>query len=251
MRLEDVTNTIQNFANFSHAEKIRFFAWYTHTMLGKDRFSPSDIRSCYENLTLEQPKNVTPYLIEMFNRKPRVVLRDGRGYALERRVRDQLSEKYGQRQATVLADRLLQELPLKLPALAERVFLEETVKCFRSGAFRATIVMAWNLAYDHFCKYLFKEPTRLKIFNDQLPKSFPRAQISHVEKIDDFGELKESAVIQTARSANLISNDLFKVLKEKLDKRNSAAHPSSIDIAPHTAEEFVIDLVNNAVLKLG
>ncbi len=63
-------------------------------------------------------------------------------------------------------------------------------------------------------------------------------------------ELKESEVLQVCRSANIITNDLFKIFKEKLDKRNTAAHPSSVEIAPHTAEEYVIDLVTNAVLKL-
>jgi hypothetical protein len=68
---------------------------------------------------------VNPYLAQMLNRKPREVLRDKRGYALERRVRDQLETKYGQRLATVQADKLLLELPAKIAYLAERSFLDE------------------------------------------------------------------------------------------------------------------------------
>jgi hypothetical protein len=56
--------------------------------------------------------------------------------------------------------------------------------------------------------------------------------------------------LQVCRSANIITNDLLKILREKLDKRNTAAHPSTVEIAPHTAEEYIIDLITNAVLKL-
>lgn len=170
---------------------------------------------------------------------------------LERSVREALDAKYGRRAATVKADKLLTDLPSKIPAVAERKFLDETINCFRCGAFRATIVMAWCLAYDHLCTYIYKEPTRLSAFNIQLSKSYPNSRVKSINRIDDFGDLRESDVLQILKSAAIISGDLYKVLKEKLDKRNSAAHPSDIDIAPHTAEEFVIDLINNGVLKLA
>lgn len=250
MTLEDLVNGIDGFPGWSHADKIRFFAWFLHSKKEKERFSPTDIRVCYDGLSLEQPRNVNSYFDKMCARRPREVLRDSQGYALEKRLRDELEKKHGSRPATIQADRLLLDLPSKIPDLAERIFLEETILCFRCKAFRATIVMAWNLAFDHLCNYLFSDVRRIEAFNQQLPKSFPRARIGVVASKDDFGELKESEVLQVARSANLISNDLNVVLKEKLGKRNTAAHPSSIDIAPHTAEEYVIDLINNAVLKL-
>ena len=110
--------------------------------------------------------------------------------------------------------------------------------------------MAWNLAFDHFHRYIFGDAERLSAFNEQLPKSYPKEKIHKISVLADFEELKESQILQVSRSAVLISNDLFKILKEKLDKRNSAAHPSAIEIAPHTAEEYVIDLITNGVLKL-
>ncbi|MDP1768962.1 MAG: hypothetical protein Q8L74_09195 [Nitrospirota bacterium] len=250
MTLEDLLNGIDGFPDWSHADKIRFFAWFIHSKEEKDRFSPTDIRACYDSLSLEQPSNVNSYIDKMFARRPREVLRDGQGYALEKRLRDELEKKYGSRPATTQVDRLLLDLPSKIPDLAERIFLEETILCFRCKAYRATIVMAWNLAFDHLCNHIFSEARRIDAFNLQLPKSFPKARIGAVAAKDDFGELKESEVLQVARSANLISSDLNVVLKEKLAKRNTAAHPSSIAIAPHTAEEYVIDLINNAVLKL-
>jgi hypothetical protein len=184
----------------------------------------------------------------MLNRKPKEVLKDGRGYALETRIREPFETRYGQRASTIQVDRLLSELPTKVPNLAERDFLKEALICFRHKALRAAIVMTWNLAYDHLCEYVLTK--KLAEFNTQLPKTFPKADISVITNKEDFSELKESQVMQVCRSANITSKDIHKVLKEKLDRRNTYAHPSTITLAPQTAEEYIIDLVNNVVLML-
>jgi hypothetical protein len=248
--LRDLVNDILGFSGWKHAEKIKFFAWFIHSKNGRERFRPADIKACYVDLGMDEPSAIHPFLAAMEKRKPREVLYDGRGYALEKRVKDALEAKFGQRDATVKADKLLLELSAKIPNLAERNFLDEAVICFRYKAFRAAIVMTWNLAYDHLCEHVLSSPTRLANFNMQLPKSFRGARISAINNRDDFSELKESEVVQVCRSANIITGDVFKILKEKLDKRNTAAHPSTVVIVPHTAEEYIIDLVTNVVVKL-
>ena len=250
MNLEQIVNDIPGFSSWSHADTISFFAWYLHSKNNRERFMPADIKACYAELGMHEPSAIQPFLAAMEKRKPKAVLRDSRGYALEKRVKDSLEAKYGQRDATAKADKLLLELSAKMPNLAERSFLDEAVICFRYKAFRAAIVMTWNLAYDHLCEYVLNDATRLAAFNAQLPRSFRAARISAVNRRDDFAELKESEVLQVCRSSNIITNDVFKILKEKLDKRNSAAHPSTVVIAPHTTEEYIIDLVTNVVLKL-
>jgi hypothetical protein len=211
---------------------------------------PADIAACYDELKLDKPSSISSFLGQMEKRKPKEVIRDKRGYYLERRVFDSLEAKYGQRAVAVQVEQLLRELPAKVPNLVERTFLDETIICYRYKAFRAAIVMAWNLAYDHLCEYVLNDATRLAAFNAQLPRSYPKARISAITKKDDFADLKESEVIQVCRSSNLISNDVYKILNEKLGKRNTYAHPSGVTIVPHTAEEVILDLVNNVVLKL-
>ena len=66
----------------------------------------------------------------------------------------------------------------------------------------------------------------------------------------DFQELKESRVLQACKSANIISGSPYKILKEKLDRRNIAAHPLGVVVAQPTAEEFIKDLIENVVLKV-
>jgi hypothetical protein len=57
-------------------------------------------------------------------------------------------------------------------------------------------------------------------------------------------------MIQACSSANIISKTVHNILAEKLERRNSAAHPSGTVTSQPTAEEFIEDLVENVVLKL-
>jgi hypothetical protein len=69
--------------------------------------------------------------------------------------------------------------------------------------------------------------------------------------MEDFAdELKESEVLEICNSAGIINKDIYKILKAKLDRRNSAAHPSSVKIDQLQAEEFIDDIVKNVILKL-
>ena len=47
-----------------------------------------------------------------------------------------------------------------------------------------------------------------------------------------------------------MNGNIIKILKEKLVKRNIAAHPSSVVVVQSQADDVVTDLVNNVVLAL-
>ncbi len=176
-------------------------------------------------------------------------MKRGGRFELTRTAREQLDSALGRRETTVAVETLLKNLACQLTVPAERAYLDEALTCFRHGAFRAAIVMAWNLAYDHLCKVILGDLRRLDSFNAQLAKSFPKAGIAAINVRDDFEALKEAQILQVAKSANVISGSVHKILKEKLDRRNTAAHPSNVAISRLTAEDFVFDLVQNVVLK--
>lgn len=251
MKLEELINGIPGFSAWKDADKIRFFAWFSHSKKGREYFSPTNIKDCYVELGLQQPSSIGSFIQAMVNRKPKEALRNKNGYALEKRLRDALEKRYGQRPAAIQVEKLLSELPAKVPNLAERAFLNETIICYRAQAFRAAIVMVWNLAYDHLCHYVLNK--KLSEFNRQYPITFAKlhakASMTVVTNIDDFAELKESQVIQVCKSANIISNDVYKILNEKIGTRNTYAHPSNVVLVPQTAEEMILNLVNNVVLK--
>jgi len=248
MEFEELRMVVPSLSELGHPDKIKLFGWYMHVHLAMPYFWGKDIGKCYDALHLARPSDFGGYLTNLV--KSKQLLKNASGYRLENEVREELDGKYGRRPATVAVTALLRDLPAKVPNLTERDYLDETLKCFTARAFRASVVMCWNLAYDHLCQFVLSDATRLADFNTQLPKSYPKAHISSVSKRDDFTELKESWVLQVCKSANIISGSLHTVLKEKLDRRNVAAHPSGVATSQPTAEEFIKDLIENVVLKL-
>ncbi len=82
-------------------------------------------------------------------------------------------------------------------------------------------------------------------------KRFPSLKTLQVTKYDDFlDELKERQVIEICSSAGMFNSSIFKILKDKLDRRNIAAHPSTVKIVQSQVDDVVTDLVNNVVLAL-
>jgi hypothetical protein len=130
----------------------------------------------------------------------------------------------------------------------EKTYLDEAFKCYSCGAYRAAIVMCWNLAFYHLCNFILYPP-KLAKFNQELQNRYPKA-LKAISTLDDFSRVKESDILELCNAANLISKNQHKILKAKLDIRNTAAHPSSIVISELTVEEFIKDLIENVVLKL-
>ena len=146
MTLDDLTRTVSGFDGLPHVDRIKLFAWFLHTHRKMESFMPVDISRCYEGVHLSGPKNVAQQLGQLVSKTPPELLKNKSGYRLEKRIRDEFDKKYGQRAITVQVTNLLKQLPSKLPDLAERTYLDEALKCFEIGAFRAAIVMTWMSA---------------------------------------------------------------------------------------------------------
>jgi hypothetical protein len=107
-----------------------------------------------------------------------------------------------------------------------------------------------NLAYDHLRDFILSK--HVAAFNPQFQKVCPKKRLpSGVATAEDFSEFKESEVLEICRGVNIIDGNLFKILDEKLGRRNVAAHPSTVVVTQLQAEDFISDLVSNVVLKLG
>ena len=142
----------------------------------------------------------------------------------------------------------LRALEAKLPNGSKRTFLSETIDCFEVSAYRATIVMCWLLTLDHLQELVLKH--HLVLFNAALAKvTDKRVKVSSVSTRDDFSDIPENKFIELLRSAGIVSNDVRKILDEKLGTRNSCAHPSAVTIKRSKVIDFVDDLVENVLLK--
>jgi hypothetical protein len=192
---------------------------------------------------------VAQYLSEEANKKRggKYIKTKG-GYRLERATIDVLKSEIEDTPKKKVVSGKLESLLNDIKDPEEKAFLGEAINCLRIEACRATIIMVWNLTIYHLERYIFSDPSNLSNFNNALSRN-PERRLSVINTFDDFGDLKESKFIELCRSARLISNDVRKILDEKLGIRNSAAHPNALVFDSHKATEFALDLINNVILK--
>jgi hypothetical protein len=250
MELTDLVEQIADFDTLPPRQKIRLFAWYLHVHRSIEVFDYEAIRSCYKQLHLV-PDVVSTYIPNMASYKPPDLVKERGGYKLARSVRSELDAKHGSHRSVVQVSKLLSDLPGKVPDISEKTFLLEAMKCYRVEAYRACIVMTWNLAFDHLLRWILKDAKRLAEFNASILRRYPKKSPLTIATQEHFEELKESEVIEICNSASLVSGNVIKILKEKLTKRNTAAHPSSVVVVQSQADDVVTDLVNNVVLTLS
>jgi hypothetical protein len=250
MKLQELVDQVEGFNTLPPRDKIQLFAWWLHVHGSRETVDNALLRNCFDELHLLDPK-VSVYTARMLEYSPPDLIKSKGGFKLARTLRDELDKKYGVHHSVIAVSKLLADLPAHVPDVSERAFLNEALKCYRIEAFRACIVMTWNLAYSHLLDWILREPTRLAAFNSAIALRYPKINKLQITKYDEFlDELKESQVIEICNSANLFNSNVFKILKEKLDKRNIAAHPSTVVVVQSQADDVITDLVNNVVLGL-
>jgi hypothetical protein len=249
MTLDDFARLVPDLSGMGHIERIKHFGWFVLVVEKQDRFAAADITRCYDLLHIVKPGNVHALLRKLEAKKPPELLRDTRGYRLEARVKEPLDSKYGAQPTTVAVDAMLLALPGRVSDEAERLFLSEALTCFRNKAFRAAIVMTWNLAFDHLLNWIVCN--HLAAFNAAIVRRYPKRTGVVMGKKEDFNEeFKESEVIEVCSTAGVVLDNTKKILNEKLTKRNMAAHPSVVEITQFQAQDVISDLVNNVILKM-
>jgi hypothetical protein len=250
MTLAEFAAVVPGFVSLSSPDRIIHFGWWLHTHDTKERFDQAAIRGCYEALHLTPP-NLSQEFTRLKEKKR--MLKDGGGFRLEHKDRGKLDEKYGQHETTIAVSQMMKDLVGKISDQGEKVFLDQAIKCYHVRAFRAAIVMAWNLAYDHLLHWVLADAGRLSAFNSKIIARVGAKKGTGlvVSKREDFEELKESEVLDICSNAALFGSDnTKKILDIQLTKRNMAAHPSLVVIGGPGADEAISSLVENVVLVL-
>lgn len=247
--LSGFADSVSGFYSKSAVDQLLLLGWYMEAVEGKASFNSTTMRTAFEQVGVDPP-NVTQYLDRLAKKKPPQLVKAGGGYKLAGSVRRSYDTKFGGNPSVVAVSKLLSDLPSKVPSLAERDFLVEALNCYKVKAYRAAIVMVWNLAYDHLMEWLLADQARLDKFNAAVPKRFPKKNDT-ISTRDDFEEFKESEVIAVCRTARLLGKNVVEILESKLKRRNTVAHPSTIVVTQAQADDAITDLVNNVVLALS
>lgn len=240
---------ISDFASWTPTKRITLFAWVQHSIRGLERFESFDIGWCFEKLNLRKP-NIAQTLHRMEKDE---LLRDGSGYYMEGGVRAEYQNLFGEHDITIQIRHMVKELINVIPELGEKDIFDEAMICLRHNAGRAAEIMVWNIAMYHLYQFILKH--HLKEFNDRMPVRFPKkwkvTDLPVIEKYDDFGDnMSEREILDVASSAGIINDGIYKIYKNRLDQRNSAAHPSTLRVTQVQAEGFIDDLIRNTVLQL-
>lgn len=236
---------IAGFSTLSNADKILAVGYFLHVDKQSDRFLPIAINTLFDQLNIERPANTGSQMRAMTTGKPKRLLQDARGFRLSSDARDKVASWLPpvHTPKEILAD--LRALEASITDPQQKVFLHEALVCFANEAYRASIVMAWNLTYHHVTSFIFAN--HLPAFNARLRVQFPKE--ADIKLFTDFEDMKESMFIAVVKGGNLVTSATAKTMKAKLDVRNTAAHPSSTIVSPITAEEVITDLVKNILLR--
>lgn len=245
-KLESFVERFDDFSKWDSKRQVDYFAYFLITEAGGKSFKAKQIDECFDHLSLRPYKRTAVYLSENTAKKDGRYIKDKTGYRLERSVYDDIKREVDNEPKKIQVSEQLAELVIKVKDSQERSFLEEAIRCYRVEAFRATIVMVWTLTMDHLQKHIFGH--RLTDFNVAVGAHSDK-KMRQVVNYDDFSDFKESRLIELMRNANIISNDVRKILDEKLGIRNSAGHPSGITFSGHKTTEFALDLIENVLLK--
>jgi hypothetical protein len=245
MTLSEFLQQVPNFHALTPRDKIAHFGWFLHAHKDTEVLTNANVRGCFNELHIAAP-NLSIYLPRMEGRE---LLRTRGGFKLEGNLRREFDAKYGDHPTMVAVTSLLGSLPSRVPSVDERDFLKETINCYRVGAYRAAIVMTWCLAFDHVLRWIVVEKARLDAFNSTSASKFPKKAFA-VSTFEDFEEVKDADVIEICRTSAIIPKSTVEILRERLKRRNLAAHPSNIVISQPQADDLIFDLVNNVVLAL-
>ena len=237
-----------DFSTWNPRKQIDYICYYFTAVAGKKSVTSADVKESLQKLDLKVYSRTPQYLSENASdsKKGRYIRYGNGGYRLERSIFDEISLAVKNEPAKIQVSAQLVDLIPKIKNSNENSFLIEALNCYKVGAYRAAILLIWILTIDHLQNFIFGN--KIDDFNTALGLN-PDKKMSKIVNLDDFGELKESKFIELTKSAGIISNDVRKILDEKLGIRNSAAHPSGITFTGHKATEFALDLINNILLK--
>lgn len=246
-RLEAFALKIPEMASKAASELISYFVYFLTVVQEEEVATAAGIAECFAVLRVPAYSNISAFLSRhsVAGSSKRFIKAKG-GYQLARSTQLEIQKTLHSGPAKLETSLLLRSLLPKVSEPLERAYLMEAIDCYEIGARRASILMTWLLALNHLYAHVLNKG--LSTFNAALAKD-KGVKIVAIAKIDDFGEMKEAKFIELLRAAGIVSNDVRKILDVKLGIRNSVAHPSAVSISEVKSTDFIIDLVENVVLK--
>jgi hypothetical protein len=244
MTISLLIDKVEDYDLLTQKEKVKLLSYFYCIDKNVESFTASEIKKVFEANNLEIPTNINREFSSLTSTKPATLIRKGKSFSFQRNSKKSLDELF-------LVDKHVKDVSIALRSLIQKVstdeqkkFLEEGIACFETKSFRAAIVMVWLLSMDILQEHVLNNS--LVAFNDELRKKNKKKFITYKS---DFEEYKEGDIIENMRSAGIISKEQKKLLDEKLNVRNSAAHPNTVQFREPKVVTYIQELVEEIVYK--
>ena len=159
-KLDHFINQFDDFYSLSKTEQIDVFGYFLEDIEKLDGFSPTNIKTCFELSKVKPYSNIPSYLTKNLKaprgKKPKYLKSKNR-YSLNAAYKVQLVKIIPDNKPKAKTSKTLRDLLVIITDNEQNVFLDEAIKCFEINAFRASIVMVWNLTVDHLSEYILSK----------------------------------------------------------------------------------------------
>jgi hypothetical protein len=245
--------------DYSRKSMVLLFAYYLRQYQGIFEFTTKDIKGCFEQGSIKTPSNLANLLRQMAKGRNSSIMKARKRdvYALAKPGLNEVEAYLTSKEKSEAevdsfiksAIPYLEKVVAKVSETNQKRFLAEAIACLGVDAKRATIIMTWAAIVAHLYDYILGDSGRIKKFNAALQRRQDRYNKVVITEYDDFTDIPEINFIEVCRSAKIISNDIRKILDEKLGIRNTCAHPSGVEVHKTKVVNFVEDLVDNVIVK--
>lgn len=246
IKTSELIDSIANFTNLPQKEQVKLIAFFYCVENNIHFFNTSDIKNEFSNQHLPCPSNISSEISRL--KKEKILISTKDGYSFNRPVKIKMEKQYIWSHHIRETNNTLENLSTNINNPFQKNFLEEAIRCFNVKSFRASIIMTWLLCMDTLYDFVINTELNLNSFNQSLENLWKYKKLRIIKK-EDFYAIKESDFIELLKSAQIITNDIRKILDEKLWIRNSCAHPNNIIIEDYKAISFIQDIVKNVIEK--
>jgi hypothetical protein len=135
-----------------------------------------------------------------------------------------------------------------------RNYLEESLTCYASGLYRASILMTWSATVAHLHHRVHERSGGVKAIEAANVARYGSAKgYRRIRKVDDLLYLRESQVVQLGEDAGMYNRNARKLLLERLELRNLCGHPTGYvpgrEETVIFAESLILNILGGAMLN--
>lgn len=142
--LELYIQRIPDFKKKSPAELIDYFAFFLQNQKKQDLFSPAQIKSCFEYLSLQPYSNISAYLNKRSGNNGKF-LKKKTGFVLARATREQIAISVAEIVEKPISSDLIDISIFEHTPYYIKHIAKEMVHCYDSGYYNATLVLMRKL----------------------------------------------------------------------------------------------------------